>query len=188
MTAPNVLTLDHAPIVGKTYLVPTIETSWEGDGVWPLMTPAPHSDMDGLWDWHLDYRFLTAAQERVAAKVEAESDLIDQKAPASRPEARWTGSRASRQFTIGRIGKGADAFPPVKLRPLVCRRPTVAPEPLCRPFDLSHLGDPAVAISTPDGRHLCPHQKMDLTHWPRECDGTVICPLHRLRVKVPANG
>ena len=186
MTAPNVLTLDHAPVVGQTYLVPTLDAVWEQPGVWPLITPAPHTDAPDLWDWHLDYRFFTPAQERIAAALEIEHEAVDHLAPAARPGIRWTGSRASRQFTFGRIGKGAEAFPPVVLRPLVCRRPTVAPEPLCVPYDLSHLGDPAQAIVTSDGRAFCPHQKMDLTHWPRESDGMVICPLHRLRVKVPA--
>lgn len=184
----NIFTLDHAPIVGKKYLVPTIDDYWQGPGIWPLITPAPHSENPetGFWDWHLDYRFFTRRQEMLAERCEKENPNTDPMRPPAKPEARWTGSRASRQFTIGRFGQGSLAFPTVKFRPLRCRRPTVAPEPLCVPFDLCEFGSPATAIQTADGRYLCPHQKMDLTHWPREADGTVICPLHRLKVRIAA--
>lgn len=187
----NVLTLDHAPIVGKTYLVPAVQDVWGNYGAaWPVMTAAPHCDTEDIWDWHLDYRFFTAEQEIVAQWMERRSVAIDHDRPPTFPERRWTGSRASRQFTIIRVGRGkigAEAFPPVVFRPLVCRRPTVAPEPLAVSWDelAETYGSPAPAIRTEGGRFLCPHQKMDLTHWPREPDGTVICPLHRLRVRVP---
>lgn len=179
----NVLTLDHAPVIGKIYSVPTLRAHWAGVlDDWPVITPAPHTEGEDIWDWHLDYRFLTPAQEKLAMFSEAASDLVDRCREPERPELRWTGSRASRQFTIG--GLRLAAFPPVVMLPLKCRRPTCAPEPLAVPWDLSdRYGEIGVAVEAPGGRFLCPHQKMDLTHWPREADGTVICPLHRLRVR-----
>lgn len=181
----NVLTLDHAPVVGESYMVPTVRDVWGELSDWPVMTPAPHSDEIDLWDWHLDYRFFTAAQEEIAAAMERENPVVNKGRLHQCPVNRWTGSRASRQFTIVRFGRGlmgAAAFPPVIMRPLVCRRPTVAPEPLAVHYDLARYGKPARALRSRDGRLFCPHQSMDLTHWPREADGTVICPLHRLRV------
>lgn len=184
----NVQTLDQAPVVGKVYMVPTVLEVWcDLERPWPVITPSPHCDRDGLWDWHLDYRFLTPEQEAAAARWECHMGTA---APLHDPARRWIGSRVARNLTMIRYESGdrsgAALWPPVVFRPRVCRRPTIAPEPLAQEWDLAaHYGSPAPAICTPSGRVLCPHQKMDLTHWPREADGTVICPLHRLRVSVP---
>lgn len=185
--AEDVLTIDHAPVVGEVYSVPTVEAAWDGNfGQWPVIQAAPHTDVGRVRDWHLDYRFLTPAQEALAAAVERRETIWDHMSETGAPN-RWPGSRAARQLTLLRLGYQPD-FPPAVFRDLVCRRPTLRPEPLSKPWDDLHAryGTPADAICTPSGRHLCPHQKMDLTHWPREADGTVICPLHRLRVRVPA--
>lgn len=181
----NVLTLTHAPIVGKIYMVPTIRYTW-GDwntclSDWPVITPAPHCDSPyDDRDWHIDYRFLSDEQRAMTLAFER---MCPDEWP-QRPD-RQPGERAARQFTCLSLSKRFP-YPEPVLRPLECRSKTTAPDPLIGPFDLSAFGNPAEAICTPEGRLLCPHQKMDLTYWPREADGTVICPLHRLRVRVPA--
>lgn len=187
MTAPNILTLDYAPIVGETYSVPTVEWRWPSLGYvdhWPVITPSWHKDFEIIEDWHLDYRFLTPEQEADAALIEEKGSHHWRHWPEYSGPNRWPGSRASRQMTLVRTPSMAD-WPPVVFRDLICARPTLAPEPLWRPWPLhQEYGEPAEPICTADGRFLCPHQMMDLTHWPREADGTVICPVHRLRVKV----
>lgn len=192
MTAPNILTHHKRPVVGVPYSVPTVSwgwmTGWTGVYLddWPVITPTWHNDFGGVEDWHLDYRFLTPEQEADAVLVEESLAGWWRHWPEYSGPNRWPGSRASRQITLVRTQDGPD-WPPVVFRELICRRPTLAPEPLWRPWPelAQKYGEPAEPICTQDGRFLCPHQKMDLTHWPREADGTVICPVHRLRVKVP---
>lgn len=184
----DVRKLLSAPIVGRTYLVPTIRRQWH-DTVsdWPMLG-SPHEEQPGMFDWHLDYRFLTAEQEDIAHRCEI--GAVDADRPPDGPLKRWRGSRASRQFTIpAAAGCGEwSRYPPVVMRHLECRRPTIAPEPLAVPWPqlAERFGQPAEPVCLPSGRFLCPHQKLDLTYWPREADGTVICPFHRLRVRVPA--
>lgn len=190
MTAPNILTHHKKPTVGCTYSVPTVEWAWTmmgGVDHWPVITPSAHKDLETTEDWHLDYRFLTPEQEAVAAFLEERASHWWSHWPEYSGPNRWPGSRAARQMVLIRGPSDGD-WPPVVFRDLKCRRPTLAPEPLWRHWHALALqyGDPAEAICTTEGRFLCPHQKMDLTHWPREADGTVICPLHRLKVKVPA--
>jgi hypothetical protein len=179
----SVLALAHPPVVGGVYLVPVVSAAWCGRAdQWPVIQAQPHSDLPGVRDWHLDYRFLTEGQELYAAAVEAGSAIWDHMPEHDGPN-RWPGSRAARQLTMLRLSNEPD-FPAAVLRPLTCRRPTIAPEPLSKPWtDLGERhGNPAPCLRGAGGRLLCPHQKMDLTHWPREPDGTIICPLHRLRV------
>lgn len=204
MSAHDIFKLTTAPVVGQHYRVPTVLWSFKGlETDWPVMTPAPHVDVElayngrteRIYDWHLDYRFMTPAQ---VAHLVATEPALGVCGPLI---GRWPGERVARQFTLlsapveERVyplhrypssWPSGERFPEAVFSTRICIRPTIAPLPLLRPFDLSHFGTPAPAIVTPTGRVLCPHQKMDLTHWPREADGSVICPLHRLRVGVPA--
>jgi nitrite reductase/ring-hydroxylating ferredoxin subunit len=61
---------------------------------------------------------------------------------------------------------------------------------MARPWTLREYGlnaATAEAVITEAGRAVCPHKKVDLTGQPCEPDGIVVCPLHRLRVRVPEN-
>jgi hypothetical protein len=42
----------------------------------------------------------------------------------------------------------------------------------------------ARCVRTRDGRKLCPHQRVDLTNFSPDAEGTVVCPAHGLRVQV----
>lgn len=189
-TPPKLAELDGPPIVGSTYLILCAHAKWGSKLDWYPMLGQPHSEAprdDLYFDWHLDARFLTPDQELHAAFVEVTSSATRAATfPEPQPGQRWVGSRASRQFTIPWFkGLFGDDRPPSEYRPLVCRRPTVAPEPLAVPWpELVELyGDPVEAIRGKDGRVFCPHQKLELTYEPRDAAGIVICPFHRLRVK-----
>ncbi|MDP2010633.1 MAG: hypothetical protein Q8K11_10680 [Phenylobacterium sp.] len=195
--------ITRAPVIGETYLVPTIVDTWllRWDR-WPVRGK-PHTEIGRgpLIDWHLDRRFLTEAQDEHAAEMEghlAPGEIFMGPDPGA--GRRWPGSRITGQHHIvwsgaDRTGTGVEGFdrwlkagvpPHPELTPLVCRHPTVAPEPMVPAWNLSEygFGSPAHAIITNDGRPLCPHQKVDLTGEPCDRDGVVICPFHRLRVKV----
>jgi nitrite reductase/ring-hydroxylating ferredoxin subunit len=49
-----------------------------------------------------------------------------------------------------------------------------------------HYGEPAEAIRLADGRKLCPHRKADISSFPIDAEGMVICPLHGLKVRCGA--
>ena len=193
--------LTGPPVVGVTYLVPSIVDTWllRWDR-WPVRG-RPHTEpgRGSLIDWHLDRRFLTKAQEAHAAEMEGhlgEGEIY--KGPDPGNGRRWPGSRITGQHHIvwagADQGTGVPGFdrwlkagqpPHPQLAPMVCRRPTVAPEPIVPRWNLSsQYGTPAQAIITKDGRPLCPHQKVDLTGEPCDSDGIVTCPFHRLKVRV----
>jgi hypothetical protein len=184
----NLLALAGAPVVGTTYLVPCYWGTWGASDAqwWPMRQPA-HEEPEGsgLWDWHLDSRFLTPDQEALADETEQANGTATSAYPEPAPDQRWKGSRASRQYTIVFLRSLDGPPPPAVFRPLECRRPTVSPEPLCVPWPelQCRFGDPALPIVTPAGRILCPHQKADLTYEPVSEDGIIVCPLHRLRVR-----
>lgn len=188
---PKLADLDGPPVVGSTYLVLCAHAKWGAKLDWYPMLGQPHLEPDRkgfgqFLDWHLDARFLTDEQEIHAAFCEVTHPVIHAATfPEPEPGQRWIGSRASRQFIIPWLKGLGHARPPSEYRPLVCRRPTIAPEPLAEPWPelAERYGDPADAIRGKDGKVYCPHHKLELTHEPRDCDGIVICPLHRLRVK-----
>ena len=206
---PQKLTsLDAAPLVGETYLVPTVYAPFYGLwGDWPVRGPSHRELPMGLIDWHLDRRFLTKRQEINCAQLEAGYIFERGDTPNPGDGRRWPGSRVAAYYTLlwaeegamweePETWRGVDNWvidelllrgspPSPKLLPRKCRRPTVEPEPMPEPWDLSETyGSPATPILTKEGRPLCPHQKVDLTGEPCDKDGIVTCPLHRLRVKV----
>jgi hypothetical protein len=178
---PKVSDLRSPPVIGETYLVRTVRGAIYGsERVWPVLGP-PHTEDGIVWDWHVDYRFITAEQEAEFAPYD-----YPQCFPSPQPGQRWPGSLAARQIPVKWWTFSPSAKPNMTWREWVCRRPTVAPErPLAAfPFPPRErkYGDPAPAVWTKDGRPLCPHQRVDLSQWPQEADGSVICPIHKLRV------
>lgn len=192
-----------APVVGRTYLVPTVVDTWllRWDR-WPVRgNPHAEKGRGELIDWHLDRRFFTIDQQVHAAEMEAHLQKGEiYMGPDPGEGRRWPGSRLAGQCTMiwsgpNRRGtgiEGADRWlkggvpPEPELAPMVCRLPTVTPEPLEPPWDLSEYGfkPPVDAIISKAGRPLCPHQMVDLTGEPCDADDIVTCPFHRLKVRV----
>jgi len=188
VNTPLLSDLREPPVVGRYYLVPVVQDyPWHGRvNDWPVIGPK-HTDARFFnfadEHYHLDLRFLTARQEAWAASC-----------------AGWHRMEGDR-FRDGVIAvSGAPltyrgkTLP--KGRPELMRRkcrhvsyPSVLPDFNTAFHKLQDAyGAPAEAIRLDDGRVLCPHQKADLTQFPRDANGIVQCPLHGLRVRcaVPA--
>lgn len=175
-----------APVVGETYLVPTVRAHWAWNGArvlsdWPVIGPR---HFEGCLHWHLEPRFLTPDQE-VATEAEERRHGL---APVDREEALaagiwWPGLRAARNEPLPDFSGMFFGLPvgPVVFLPLRCRRPTV-------PREYNHFWglsrEPVDPVRSADGRPLCPHKGADLTNVPCDAEGHAICPLHSLRVRV----
>lgn len=176
-------------MVGRYYMAPCIHGKYaDREDWWPILLPA-HTDGEFFptFPWHhfhIDYRFLTARQVR------------------------WLGSaaRTARQYTSGYpITVKGPKLPEIKpwhthvgsdqkptLRRLKCTsdspgfpyRNTPEILRLCKAYKEGLAG--ARCIRTRSGRTLCPHQRVDLSSYPVDADGTVICPAHGLKVQVAA--
>jgi hypothetical protein len=194
----KVTELRRAPVVGHTYLVPTIRAPYyQMVDDWPVRG-APHQELPlGIIDQHLDRRFLTEAQEAKCAQLEAAYMYEKGDTPDPGDGRRWPGSRVAAYYTFLWMADGVSTGNPIldhisslrgepprmRLLALLCRRPTVVPEPLPEFWDLAaRYGEPAEAVWKA-GRPLCPHMRTDLTGEPQDRRGVVVCPLHRLRVQ-----
>jgi hypothetical protein len=140
-------------------------------GTWPVIGPK-HSDIDFLnfrdEHYHVDARFVTAAQER-AITVGGQRSL--EAVVGSWPLASYRHE----------LPKGRPALARLK-----CRRSAYGyaygHQPAIKKLR-EHYGDPAEPIRLADRRLLCPHRKADLSSFAPGDDGLVICPLHGLRVR-----
>lgn len=172
MSVPLLSDLREPPVVGKFYMVPVIrDYPYLGKvGTWPVIG-AKHSDVDFFSlkteHYHVDARFLTAAQEdainhgyrtTIAAVGAHPLGVHDHPLPKGRPD---LARRKCRRATYGNAH--TDKKQIVALN--------------------AHYGAPADPIWLADGRMLCPHRKADLSQFEADADGIVVCPLHGLRVR-----
>lgn len=173
---PLLSSLREPPIVGRFYMVPVIvDVCKEWPGAWPVLGPL-HTDVDlfPAFPWphyHLDFRFLTVAQERrLSSGWRSALEAVGSFPISHRPE--------------------VDIHIPKGLPQLIkrkCRRPGYG-----YAFrERDHVGElerqygvACKPITRPDGRKLCPHRKVDLSSFPPRPDGTVVCPLHGLTVQI----
>lgn len=181
---PLLSELREPPVVGRFYMVPVVRGHVAGRlSDWPVLGPR-HNDQDTFphfpWDhYHLDGRFLSPRQANI---------LLDTS---------WTGSDLAKQ-----VGLWVMPHDPASKRVLPRGRPPVLRRKCQRDaLEYAH-GDKNPIISLrerfgavveprllADGRRLCPHRKVDLSSFPPDADGIVVCPLHGLRVRcgVPAH-
>jgi len=177
--------LREPPVVGRFYLVPVIrDYPWNGRrGTWPVLGPL-HEDAEffkfGAAHYHVDARFISNRAAKWAAghipgryaSKDVERDL------------------ALAATAIPLCSRGSDL---PKGRPELAVRRCYRSD-VRTPFRgiavdqmaamAKRYGDPAPAIRLADGRLLCPHRKVDLSQFPADADGVVVCPLHGLRVCV----
>lgn len=177
--------LREPPIVGNYYLVPVVERyPWHGRiGDWPVLGPL-HEDREFFnfteAHYHIDIRFVSARQhkfivERTPWTYRTTDDASDAALTVSGTPLQSRGS----PLPYGR---------PI-LRRLRCKRESVPTSLLsyatvARDKMIAAYGNPALPICRRDGRKLCPHRKVDLSSFPPDAAGIVVCPLHGLRVQV----
>lgn len=173
--------LREPPVVGRFYLVPVVrDYPYFGRvDIWPVLGPK-HEDAEFInyphHHYHLDARFLTAEQEAWMVR-------------RGRFIAGLEDDDAALIAVVGRSPLNYDGVPLPKGRPKLaprkCRRLTYGYAYSDRPQIEAlrkHYGNPVDAIRLDDGRALCPHRKADLTQFPPDEAGVVVCPLHGLRV------
>ena len=179
MSVLNIADLREPPVVGRYYLVPCIRWKWHGMVAdWPVNGPL-HHDREGIGfdpvHYHIDGRFLTAKQARLAFR--RESWMV---APPI------NANPLCNLYGAGPYTSGMPVRPTLQRRR--CSRASYAfevPEHRTEAWGLKdRYGSPATAICRKDGRKLCPHRKVDLSQFLPDADGIVTCPLHGLRVKV----
>lgn len=181
MSRPRIDDLDGPPVLRRTYLVPTVRYEWNGRvDDWPVMGPR-HEDGEHLsfpwWHYHLDPRFMTAAQWRRARRT-----------PWAKKGAAAVQSHPLLKWADPRMQDGIPHPDPV-WRPLRCLR--VMPEylfgdigPVIR-LNAAYAGRRCPRDAA--GRLVCPHKGADLSTLAPDGDGLITCPLHGLRID-PARG
>jgi hypothetical protein len=177
---PRIDQLAAPPVVGQSYLVPTVRYPWlSGAHVsdWPVMGPR-HDDAEHLrfahTHYHVDLRFLTRGQMDVVRQdreprwAVASAPLVDE------PRGSW--------------GKHPDPI----WRVLRCNRRDHRYPPLFE--DGENRGHLFFALwrayarrkcpRNADGLLVCPHKGFVLGSLKPDALGRVVCPLHGLRIDV----
>jgi hypothetical protein len=177
--------LREAPTIGRYYLVPVVRYGLfnKDDEDWPVLGPIHHDrELINFPDlhYHLDGRFLSARQMR--RFVSEDEWMSGQYSPGST----LNGKPLSQKRQFG--GVVQPKLPPrPTLKKLLCRReiqPWVVGKFSERWGLNKHYGEPAAGLHRRDGRVLCPHRKVDLSQFPADLYGVVVCPLHGMRVCV----
>jgi hypothetical protein len=179
--ADKIATLREPPVVGRYYLVPTVEYYWLGRmSVWPVNGPIHHDREIGFpqLHYHIDARFLTRQQLAWLDSYDAEwsrYSSLNGRPMSEIAEQRWSGLKAS--------------FRPLPRRPMLRKRKCImatyawtVPADLTKGLGLEARYPEPKAILKADGRELCPHRKVDLSQFPTDADGLKTCPIHGLRV------
>lgn len=202
-TVHEALPLDQPPVIGKTYLVPCVRTSW------PMSDKAPGSDREARWipiighphrdddavdyptlHWHADHRFVDFSQLRQSTIVDRHYRHFDNTPydltmaafqapiPGILPEP--LPGEPERHHTLPQIAElQIEQSRYYRIMALECRQeiPAYAHE---NGSWLSELTEQFRNRTLIDGRY-CPHRSQDLATVEPDHDGIVTCPLHGLR-------
>ncbi|BAI71498.1 hypothetical protein AZL_008600 [Azospirillum sp. B510] len=163
--------LMEPPVVGRFYLVPTIEYPLSGKvGHWPVLGPK-HTDAEHFgfpWEhYHIDTRFWSGAMQRTFGAKKTEI----------RPGMATNYPLCTIDFGLTRR---AVPHPPIEYRRLRCVAATITYQFAGLEPVLSlrrHMGEAAM-VDTDHGP-ICPHRGFRLGSVP--ADGIITCPLHGLR-------
>lgn len=175
----RVTTLREPPIVGRFYLVPTVEYIWgRRQDAWPVFLPK-HEDAEHLnfrySHYHVDPRFLSAVQRR---HVTAWSEEVG--------EERWRREveQVAQRSPLSRVEYGAsesDPHGPIVWRRRRCSQARIEyhyHDHIDRKLRPAFAG--RVCHRSQTG-WICPHKRFPLGSI-APVDGVVTCPLHGLRI------
>lgn len=177
--------LKQPPQVGKTYLVPVVRYWWAGVlDEWPVL-PSQHRDPLLNFDvdhWHVDARFTTLAQDKLAAKK------VQQMGHPSISKLHGEELFCESARSVALTYAGRPMPDTAQWRPRKCRRVYAKAYIRCpRTEGLLHAKfGPSPAAIVRGGVLRCPHQGAILDHIPLNEDGTITCPMHGMRV-LPAS-
>lgn len=187
-SVPLLSELRKPPVIGRTYMVPVVHFIYlDREDHWPVLGPM-HTDVKHFNfpepHYHIDARFVTGEQARVMRRYTRGSIWSDGIDPLLATVSGVPLSKL-RRWNAADLPKGMP-----ELKALRCAR-----KAHLHPFNnrgafmdmRAEYSDPALPIHKPDGRLLCPHRKVDLSSFPPDADGVVVCPLHGLRVKCKAS-
>lgn len=165
--------LSAPPVVGRFYLVPTVEYPWLSNRarVWPVFLPL-HEDgrFFVLKDehYHIDPRFLAAKEHQMVAAFTYELDSF------------YTVQRWPLTY---RRGEERRPLPPMVWRRRRCARNVVPyvfrdKDPV-QAVQAAYAGQQCRRVRT---GWTCPHQRWPLGSIEPTADGVIVCPLHGLRI------
>lgn len=165
--------LTSPPIVGQSYLVPTVTYPWFGKvDAWPVMGPK-HTDIEHLdfphEHYHIDVRFLTKRQITFCTIRDSLENTL----------ARWP------LFSIKQ-----PPHPDPQWRMRTCRRNEHAYPPEIQAYP-QIMGLASAYAGRRCARNaasllICPHKGFALDTLIPDADGRVVCPLHGLVIDVRA--
>lgn len=162
--------LSEPPIVGKTYLVPTIEWKWcsRPVKVWPIFLPL-HDDIEFLNfpypHYHVDARFLSKSDFRIHGFGDSQFRPIARRPnPESEQWNRDPGTPVWRRRKC------------LRSEYLYCHSDKPEIQKMRKHFD-GHKALP--------NRHgwVCPHRNFPLGSIGPDAEGVITCPLHGLRIR-----
>jgi hypothetical protein len=179
--------LREPPVVGRFYVVPVIEGFPWGNKVadWPVLGPM-HEDAEFFkfprLHYHIDIRFIGMRLFRWAVRqlprTRASGDL------------EYDLALTASAMPLNRTDKELPSGRPTLQRRRCIRSSYTSPMGDQLPDAVlamqKRYGVPAPAICKRDGRKLCPHRKVDLSQFPADENGIVVCPIHGLPVLVGA--
>ena len=171
MTVQRIDEMTEPPVIGRCYLVPTVDYVYCGiSGIWPTIGPL-HSDAPIIGfaplHYHVDLRFLSRRQadRLIAKRLSVLNPSLDQVAA---------------QYPLSQRPPPG----PVVYRRRRCARQAVYPTSLTTantawpPKLRAHYAD-ARLIDTPHGP-VCPHKGAPLGSIQPDARGLIVCPLHGL--------
>ncbi|PZR36450.1 hypothetical protein [Caulobacter segnis] len=170
----RITNLSAPPIVGRFYLVPTVELEWYGlTSAWPVFLPK-HEDARFFQfehdHYHIDPRFLGARQWRFAGGGRGAGYALDrlQRAPLS--NSRWD--------------RKDKPLPPIAWKRVKCSRLATAYQHGDQP-NVGFLRQHYAGHQCKRARSgwVCPHQNWPMGSLEPDADGFITCPLHGLRVR-----
>lgn len=178
---PRIDDLDRPAILGKWYMVPTIEYVWNGRwDIWPVWLPKHHDREVGFnhEHYHIDGRFLTGAQWRF---------IGGSKFPKALPKEFHLANTPLLYAGHGYPG-GFVPFPQPRylrrrfLREIIYPADTLIDRYMGAPTALLKIATAHKGKSLADSswRQICPHKGAALASLRRDADGGVTCPLHGL--------
>jgi hypothetical protein len=183
MTLQNIDEMSEPPVVGRFYMVPTVYASWVqfsargAKHIWPVLGPK-HDDAKELHfeavHFHVDARFVSAAvwrrlRDPVRSVSGAPVCATGRRGEAVNDLTVTYRRRQCLRQSPGHLGTRADE--------------SLSPNRLVDTI-FGKMWDNYLGKQCPKGPQgwICPHKGLALGSIQPESDGTIVCPLHGLRI------